>query len=219
VSVYHMGGIGSLWSSIDDGASWARAATLPSQMNVNGLAVGANGRLAIGFSGTPQGGGSIRISADMIHREDTTGDLPGAAGPVNSLVAQDGWFFKTGGSVEAYRRPHPIVAGVAAGPGATVRELRVDTEAPAVVLIDAADAPRAALDKTGGRGRGPKGAHPCTAHASVRGSARPAGFGRRSSPWPWRCSRSSAARRRRGSSKRGSAGNSPAPSARPTATT
>ena len=44
--------------------------------------------------------------------EDYTGDLPQHAWPFNSLIAHDGWFFKTGGSVTEYRAPQPGVTAV-----------------------------------------------------------------------------------------------------------
>lgn len=116
LSVYHMAGIGSLSSSTDFGDSWTRVTSLPSARNINGLAVSSDGRLAIGLSGEEEDGESLYLSADLSHWEGFTAGLPQAARPVNDLVSHDGRFFKTGGSVTAYRAPHPASTSVGGSP-------------------------------------------------------------------------------------------------------
>jgi hypothetical protein len=122
VSVYHGAGLGSLWRSTDLGDHWTRVLGLPTQQNLNGLAVlGPGGQgLAIGASGANEDGESVFVSFDLQDWTEYTTDLPVFARPVNMLAAHDGWIFKTGGSVTAYRVEQPATPasvgnGVAAG--------------------------------------------------------------------------------------------------------
>lgn len=120
VSVYHMGGVGTLWRSPDWGASWQQVSGLPTgTRNLNGLAVWGN-LLAAGASGD-YNGQSIFLTGDFVDYQPYTGDLPGFAHPVNELVAQDGWLFKSGGSVTRYRAALPDLTGVEDAPHATAR--------------------------------------------------------------------------------------------------
>lgn len=105
--VYHGGGVGSFWSSGDFGDSWEEITTLPTSYNINGMAIAQDGRLAIGAASGHPNSASIWLSDDLAVWEDYTGDLPQHDWPFNSLVAHDGWFFKTGGSVTEYRAPQP----------------------------------------------------------------------------------------------------------------
>jgi hypothetical protein len=112
LSLYYGGGIGAVWSSQNLGTTWQHVSTLPTNRNMNGMAIAGNGDLAIGASGGDEQGQSIWRSGDLAHWDDMTGDLPSFALPFNDLVYHDGWFFKTGGSVTAYRAEDPAVAGV-----------------------------------------------------------------------------------------------------------
>jgi photosystem II stability/assembly factor-like uncharacterized protein len=116
VCVYHMGGVGTFWSSPDFGNSWNEITTLPTTYNINGMAVADDGRLAIGASSGYPDYESIWLSSDLVAWEGYTGDLPQGAWSFNELVAHDGWFFKTGGSVTPYRAPHPVLSTVGDGP-------------------------------------------------------------------------------------------------------
>jgi len=111
MSVYHNGGIGSIWVSDDFGDGWVQVTGLPTDANINGMALTAGG-VAIGASGSDNEGRSIYVSPDFAVWESYTGDLPQFARPVNQLVSHNGWFFKTGGSVTSYRAPHPEAASV-----------------------------------------------------------------------------------------------------------
>ncbi len=112
ICVYHWGGVGSFWSSTDFGDSWDLVTTLPTTYNINGMAISHDGRLAIGASSGYPNLASIWLSHDLVDWEDYTGDLPQGSWPFNDLVSQDGWFFKSGGSVTKYRAPHPDVTAV-----------------------------------------------------------------------------------------------------------
>jgi hypothetical protein len=120
LSVYHDGGVGSLWRSPDWGASWQQVTNLPTgTRNLNGLAVWG-GLLALGASGSTNGQ-SIVLTPDFVDYQPYTGDLPSFAQPVNDLLVQDGWLFKSGGSVTRYRAPLPDLTAVDAAPAASAR--------------------------------------------------------------------------------------------------
>ncbi len=120
LSVYHNGGVGSLWRSPDWGASWQQVTGLPTgTRNLNGLAVRGN-LLAFGASGALNGQ-SIYLTADFADYQAYTGDLPSFAHPVNDLIAQGGWLFKSGGSVTRYRALLPDLTAVDAAPTARAR--------------------------------------------------------------------------------------------------
>lgn len=150
VSVYHYGGVGSLWRSPDWGASWQQVTGLPTgTRNLNGLAVWG-GLLAAGASGD-HNGQSIFLTSDFVDYQPYTGDLPGFAHPVNELIAQDGWLFKSGGSVTRYRAELPDLTGVEDAPLASARlsvfpnpfnpttTLRFTLVAPSEVRLDVFD--------------------------------------------------------------------------------
>jgi hypothetical protein len=123
VCVYNMGGDGTFWSSTDFGDSWEVILTLPTDDNINGMAIAGDGRLAIGDS-SGYGGQSIWLSHDLLEWENYNGDLNSYSASFNSLLSHDGWFFKTGGTVTTMRAPHPDVTGVEEGqPGGFTNEL------------------------------------------------------------------------------------------------
>lgn len=111
---YHGGGTSIFWSSMDFGDSWEQITTLPTDNNINGMAIFDGGYLAIGASSGHPEMASIWYTQDLIAWEDYTGDLPQASWPFNDLYSHDGWFFKSGGTVTKYRAPHP--------PGTSVSE-------------------------------------------------------------------------------------------------
>jgi len=104
---YHGGGSSKFWSSTNFGDTWEEITTLPTDNNINGLAISDGGHLAIGASGGHPEMASIWYTDDLITWVDYTGDLPQASWPFNELVSHDGWFFKSGGTVTKYRAPHP----------------------------------------------------------------------------------------------------------------
>jgi photosystem II stability/assembly factor-like uncharacterized protein len=112
VCVYHGGGVGSFWSSMDFGDNWEEITTLPTGYNINGMAIAQDGRLAIGAASGHPTSASIWLSDDLVDWEDYTGDLPQHSWPFNSLVAHDGWFFKSGGTTTEYRAPQPAATAV-----------------------------------------------------------------------------------------------------------
>ena len=112
VGVYHGGGVGTLWSSTDFGDSWSQITPLPTTYNINGMAIAQDGRLAIGASSGFPASESIWLTGNLVAWEDYTGDLPQEAWPFNTLVAHDGWFFKTGGTATKYRAPEGSATGV-----------------------------------------------------------------------------------------------------------
>lgn len=115
VCAYHYGGDGTFWSSRDFGDNWQQITTLPTDYNINGMAIADDGRLAIGaVSGYPDHA-SIWLSHDLETWMDYTGDLPQVAWSFSSLDSYDGWFFKSGGSVRRYRAPHPCELDFAVG--------------------------------------------------------------------------------------------------------
>jgi photosystem II stability/assembly factor-like uncharacterized protein len=118
VSVYHSGGVGTFWASTDFGGGWTQITSQPTTYNLNGMAIAADGRLAVGASSGYPDHESIWLSADLVSWENYTGDLPQASWPVNDLVSHDGWFFKTGGTVSSYRAPHPQTTAVDDAPDA-----------------------------------------------------------------------------------------------------
>jgi len=108
LSVYHYGGVGTLWRSPDWGAGWLQVTNLPSGWrNLNGLAVSGS-LLALGASGETDGQ-TVFLTWDLVSYQPYTGDLPPFARPVNELLVQDGWLFKSGGSVTHYRAPLPTL--------------------------------------------------------------------------------------------------------------
>jgi len=121
VSIYLGGGQGQLWSSDDWGAHWQQIGGLPTSYNLNGLAPTGDGHLVIGASGPTSGGGTIFLTDDLASWEDFTGNLPGGAHSVNQLVTRDGWLFKTGGSVTAYRSPVSDLTAADETPAASVQ--------------------------------------------------------------------------------------------------
>ncbi len=106
VCVYNMGGNGTFYSSTDFGDSWTVITTLPTDDNINGMAIADDGRLAIGDS-SGYGGESIWLSADLVNWENWNGNLGSYAGAFNTLHSHDGWFFKTGGVQSAMRAAQP----------------------------------------------------------------------------------------------------------------
>jgi hypothetical protein len=115
ISLYHGGAHGTLWRSIDFGDAWELVGDLPTTYNINGLAV-AGPRLVIGASSGSPDNESIWFSEHFAGWAGYTGDLPQAAWPVNDLWSHDGWLFKTGGTVQTYRAPHPeLPASLAEG--------------------------------------------------------------------------------------------------------
>ncbi len=151
LALYTNAGIGTVWTSGDLGTTWHPVTTLPSNRNMNGMAVGADGSLVIGASGTDAQGASAWRSHDLVQWEDFTGDLPDFARPFNDLVYQDGWFFKTGGTVTAYRVQDPGVADAGAiqvtdhslgaypNPTRESSEIRFGLTAPASVSLEVID--------------------------------------------------------------------------------
>jgi hypothetical protein len=120
LSVYHNGGVGSLWRSPDWGASWQQVTGLPTgTRNLNGLAVWG-GLLALGASGAV-GGQSIYLTPDFVDYQTYTAGLPSSAQPVNELIAQDGWLYKSGGTVTRYRAELPDLTAVDEAPAASAR--------------------------------------------------------------------------------------------------
>jgi len=106
VCVYHMGGIGTMWSSPDYGDNWEQITGLPTPYNINGMALTATG-IVIGASGSNTDDQSIFFSEDFANWEDYTADLHWAARPVNDIVSHQGWLFKSGGTVSKWRAPQP----------------------------------------------------------------------------------------------------------------
>ena len=120
LSVYHNGGVGTLWRSPDWGTSWQQVTNQPTgTRNLNGLAVWG-GLLALGASGAV-GGQSIYLTTDFVDYQPYTADLPSSAQPVNELIAQDGWLFKSGGTVTRYRAELPDLTAVDEAPAASAR--------------------------------------------------------------------------------------------------
>jgi hypothetical protein len=122
LSVYRGGGLGALYSSQDLGDSWQAVPGLPTNRNINGMAIAGDGSLAIGASGS-DGGASSWLSPDLSTWTDFTGNLPEFAQPFNELASEDGWFFKTGGTVPAYRTESPGAAAVAGAAAAAALPL------------------------------------------------------------------------------------------------
>jgi len=114
--VYHYGGDGTVWSSGDFGDTWTRLTDLPTSYNINGMALSNDGRVAFGASSGYPNHESIWLSDNLTDWEDYTGNLPQASWSFNDLVSHDGWFFKTGGTVTAFRAPHPVASAVAGEP-------------------------------------------------------------------------------------------------------
>ncbi len=111
ICVYNMGGDGTFWSSTDFGDSWELVLTLPTDDNINGMAIADDGRLAIGDS-SGYGAQSIWLSHDLLEWENYNDNLDSYGASFNSLISHDGWFFKTGGTVTTLRAPHPDVTGI-----------------------------------------------------------------------------------------------------------
>ncbi|MCP4143695.1 MAG: T9SS type A sorting domain-containing protein [bacterium] len=119
VCVYHMGGDGTFWSSTDYGDNWEQILTLPTDDNINAMAVANDGRLTIGDS-SGYAGQSIWLSSDLVEWENYNEDLNSYGASFGSLVTHDGWFFKTGGTATTRRAPQPAVTGVQNGPTMTM---------------------------------------------------------------------------------------------------
>jgi hypothetical protein len=157
VSLYNSGGIGTVWTSGDFGTTWHQLTTLPTNRNMNGMAIGADGSLVIGASGTDAQGQSVWRSRNLVQWDDLTGDLPDFARPFNDLVYEDGWFFKTGGSVTAYRVQDPAASdagpiqisdnsfGAYPNPARDQAQMRFSLSAPASVSLEVLDSSGRAL--------------------------------------------------------------------------
>lgn len=115
VCVYNMGGAGTFYSSTDFGDSWAQVTTLPTDDNVNAMAITDGGLLAIGDS-SGYGGDSIWLSHDLVNWVNWNGNLDSYGAAFGTLVCHDGWFFKTGGVQVGKRAPQPEPTGVEDNP-------------------------------------------------------------------------------------------------------
>ncbi|MBD3336404.1 MAG: T9SS type A sorting domain-containing protein [Candidatus Eisenbacteria bacterium] len=189
LSLYHGGGDGSMWSSDDFGETWSPVAGLPTDDNINGMALTADGIL-IGASGSNPDGQSVFFSEDFLSWEDYTGDLPQASQPVNELVSHDGWLFKTGGTVTRYRAPHPMPASSAGHGERTARANKLSAapnpfgpETQIRYTLSRASQVRVGIYDLAGRhvatlfdGRQPGGSHRIAwSGEDMRGGAAPAG--------------------------------------------
>jgi hypothetical protein len=104
--VYNGGGDGTFYSSADYGDSWSLVTTLPTDDNVNAMAITEGGLLAIGDS-SGYGGESMWLTHDLVNWVNYNGNLGSYAGAFGSLTCHDGWFFKTGGVQGGQRAPQP----------------------------------------------------------------------------------------------------------------
>ncbi|MBC8367534.1 T9SS type A sorting domain-containing protein [bacterium] len=122
ICVYNGGGDGTFYTSTDFGESWMLVTTLPTDDNVNAMAITDGGLLAIGDS-SGHDGESMWLTHDLVNWTNYNGNLSSYAGAFGTLICHDGWFFKTGGVQGGQRAPQPEPTNVDDTPASFPGEL------------------------------------------------------------------------------------------------